>query len=192
MSRSDTILEFWFEGIDDSTPIDTNRMPFKKWFMQDQALDGEIRRKFEPDLVKAAGGEYKDWEETAQGRLALIILFDQFPRNMYRGSGMMYMYDPLALDLTMRTIDQGKEKEFMLIHRVFLYLPLMHSEELNVQKLSLERYKNLVEETKVVNPGNTHYYEYTLRYAREHHDTVTVSGRFPSRDRILNRAVREN
>src|SRR3989338_557270 len=183
MNRADMILEYWFEGVDDATPIATNKMPFKKWFTQDKALDDEIRRQFEPDLVKAAGGEYKDWELTAPGRLALIILFDQFSRNMYRGSARMYAYDPPALKLAMKTIDQGREREYSLIHRTFLYLPLMHSEELSVQKLSVERYQGLVNESRLTNPSNTHYYEYTLKYAVKHHDTVAASGRFPHRDK---------
>ena len=189
MDRIKTILDFWFEGVGDATPIATNKMPFKKWFAQDKALDDEIRRQFEPDLVKAANGEFKDWEQTAEGRLALIILFDQFSRNTHRGSAKMYAYDAQALELAMRTIKEGKENEYSLIHRAFLYLPLMHSENLSVQKLSVERYQNLVEESRQVNPSNTHYYEYTLKYAVEHHDTVAASGCFPYRDKVLKRTV---
>ena len=189
MDRIKTILDFWFEGVDDATPIATSKMPFKKWFTQDKALDDEIRRQFEPDLGQAAAGGSKEWERTAQGRLALIILFDQFSRNMYRGSAKMYAYDPPALELVMRTIDEGKEKDYPLIHRTFLYLPLMHSENLSAQKLSVERYQNLVRESRQTFPSNTHYYEYTLKYAVEHHDTVAASGRFPYRDKVLQRAV---
>jgi uncharacterized protein (DUF924 family) len=101
----------------------------------------------------------------------------------------MFAYDQLALDLAMKTMDQGREPEFLLIYRAFLYLPLMHSEALPMQELSVERYKGLVEESRIVNPGNTHYYEYTLKYAIEHHNTIARSGRFPHRDWILNRNV---
>jgi len=187
VSRIDDILDFWFEGIDDTTAIDTKAMPFKKWFMQDPVFDEEIRARFEPDLAKAAAGGYQDWEVTAGGRLALVIVFDQFPRNMYRGRARMYAYDRMALDLTRRTMGEGMDRAMPLIQRAFLYLPLMHSEDMTIQQLSVELYKGLVEESKNTAQGNTHYYVYTLRYAQEHHDTIAASGRFPYRDKIRNR-----
>jgi len=189
MNKIGHILDFWFEGIDDSTAINIKNNPFKKWFLKDEKLDEEIRRQFEADLLKAARGEHKDWEGTPQGRLALIILFDQFSRNMFRDREQMYAYDAMALELTLRTIDQGKDQELMLIERAFLYLPLMHFEDVKLQQRSVQCFTKLVEESRVKNAGNTHYFEYSLKHAKEHHNTVARHGRFPHRDAILNRKV---
>ena len=187
--RVRSILDFWFEGINDSTAINIKNDPFKKWFVEDEKVDQAIRQQFEGDLLKAAEGKYKDWEGAPQGRLALIILFDQFSRNIYRDTEQMYAYDALALELAMRTIDQGKDQELMLIERAFLYLPLMHFEDVTLQQLSVENFTKLVEEARAKNTDNVHYYEYSLKHAKEHHDTVAEHGRFPHRDAILNRSV---
>ncbi len=190
MDKIATILNYWFEGIDDLTPIDRKKLPFKKWFLKDEKVDTEIRQQFESDLLNAAEGQYKDWEERIEGRLALVILFDQFSRNMYRDMEKMYAFDAMALELTLRTMNQGSDHKLLLIQRAFLYLPLMHFEDLKLQQKSVESYTQLVEESKIKNADNTHYYEYTLKYAKEHYDTIAQFGRFPYRDAILKRAVR--
>ena len=144
-----------------------------------------IRRKFEADLLKAAEGGYKDWENSPRGRLALIILFDQFSRNIYRDTEKMYAADALALALMLRVVDQDKDQELMLIERAFLYLPLMHCEDVQLQQRSVECFTRLVEEIKITNADNAHYYEYSLKHAKEHHDTVAKFDRFPNLDVIL-------
>jgi len=186
-----TILDYWFHGIDDQSPMDRNQLPFKKWFLKDERVDEEIRELFESDLIKAAEGAYKKWEDDSQGRLALILLYDQFSRNMYRDTVKMYAYDALALELTLGSISQERDRELMLIQRAFLYLPLMHFEDLSLQQMSVDCFTKLVEESKIKIPDNTHYYEYTLKYAQEHFDTITKFGRFPYRDSILGRNSKE-
>lgn len=189
MDRIDIILNYWFEDVDDATSINKKVLPFKKWFIKDEKIDDEIREQFELDLTKAADGEYKDWEESAKGRLALIILYDQFSRNIYRDTPRMYAYDALALDLTLRSIDRGYDYELSLIQRTFVYMPLMHFEDPTLQQLSVKCFTDLVEESKTKAPINTHYYESTLKHAQAHHDTVIEFGRFPHRDAILNRTT---
>jgi len=187
--RVNIILNYWFHGVDDTTVIDTKALPFKKWFIEDKETDEEIRRQFASDLEKAADGECKDWEDSVQGRLALILLYDQFSRNIYRNTERMYAYDALALELTLRTITQRREGDLSLIQRAFLYMPLMHFEDRKLQQLSVQYFTKLVDESKIKNPENTHYYAYTLKHAKEHHDTVAQFGRFPHRDAILKRKV---
>jgi len=189
MDRRETILQYWFEGVDDSTAIDIKNYPFKKWFIEDEKVDQEICQQFKGDLLKAAEGEYKEWKDSPRGRLALIILFDQFSRNIFRDTEKMYAYDALALALTLQVVDQGKDQELMLIERAFLYLPLMHFEDIKLQKRSVECFTKLVEEIKIKNADNVHYYEYSLKHAKEHHDIVAKFGRFPHRDVILNRVI---
>ncbi len=155
MSLPADILAFWFEGVDDSTPIDKGKRPFNKWFKTSKALDQEIRERFEPDLDSALIGEYKKWEESTQGALTLILLYDQFPRNMYRATPRMYTGDTLARGLTLRLTMERKERALKLIEGTFIYMPLMHAEDLESQKLSVQCFAGLAEESKKKNPDNT-------------------------------------
>ncbi len=186
-TNSHDVLQFWFEGIDDSTPIDKSRNPFRKWFTKDKGFDEEVRRRFEADMESARLGQYQDWESAPNGRLALILLFDQFPRNTYRNTPKMFEYDLLALNLTKKFLTDHSDEKLNLIERVFVYMPLQHAEELSIQKESLRCFSSLVELSRKKNPGNTPYFENTLGYAQRHHDIIERFGRFPHRNAILNR-----
>ncbi len=187
MSQIENILEFWFEGVNDTVFIDKNKAPFKKWFAKDARFDAQIREKFEEDSAKARRGECKGWEKTIQGRLALVILFDQFSRNMYRDSPKMFESDSLALALTLRSIGERTDKDLPLIERLFLYIPLQHAESLEHQKISIGVFSDLLNEVKERNPKNIPYYEYTLNFAKRHFKIVEQFGRFPHRNAILKR-----
>ena len=163
------ILTFWFAGVTDETRIDKKADPFKKWFTKDANFDQAIRTRFENNLVAAQTGHYKEWEKTAAGRLALIILFDQFSRNLYRGTPKMFENDPLALNLTLRSIQEGMARD--------------------IQALSIECFGKLVNESQQKNPANVPYFEYSLGYAKQHRDIVERFGRFPHRNVILSRAT---
>ncbi len=178
------ILEYWFEGVDDETVIKKKKLPFKKWFISSRRTDQEITEKFKQVLYDAAEGKYKDWEENIKGRLALILLFDQFSRNIYRGTAQMYAYDSSALDLTMRSIKEKSDNQFFLIERIFLYMPLMHAEDLKIQKLSVQCFEKLVEECKTKHPENAAYYEYHLSYAKKFYEDIKRDGRFLQRSNI--------
>ena len=104
MADMKDILDFWFQGVNDATVIDKKTAPFNQWFTKNEKFDAEIRARFEEDWRKASGGEYHSWEEALQGRLAVIILLDQFSRNMYRNTPQMFAGDVKALDITLRTI----------------------------------------------------------------------------------------
>ncbi len=187
MSLPADILAFWFEGIDDSTPIDKGKRPFNKWFKTDKALDQEIQQRFAADLNNALTGKYQDWEESPQGSLALILLYDQFTRNMYRDTPKMYMADARAGKLALGLTSGQKEHTLYFVEQVFVYMPLMHAEDINAQRLSVRHFAELVEESKNKNPGNTHYYSYSLDYANRHRAIVERFGRFPHRNTILGR-----
>jgi uncharacterized protein (DUF924 family) len=187
MSLPQDILQYWFEGVDDSVLINKNKPPFNKWFFAGEKIDDEIRRKFKVDLEKASRGELRAWEKDPRERLALIILFDQFSRNMFRHTAQMYEYDPQALELSQRTIKEGSQKNLQLIERVFLYMPLMHTEDLKLQQLSVDKFVELVEGSKNECPANTSYFEYNLKYALKHQETIERFGRFPQRNVILKR-----
>ena len=188
MNSIDQIIVFWFDALTDATPIDKKSPPAKLWFNGGRAFDEEIRQKFLKDFEKAKAGEFKDWEKTACGRLALVILFDQFSRNMFRNTPQAFETDPLALELCQRSIKDGKDKELMLIERVFLYMPFMHAESLGVQEEGIRHLELLIEESKTKAPLNTPYFKYNLTYAKCHRDIIAKFGRFPHRNKALQRA----
>ena len=181
------ILAFWFEGVDDSTPIDKGKRPFNKWFKAGKALDREIRERFEGDLNNAFAGKYKEWEQSPRGALAVVLLYDQLTRNMYRDTPGMYMADAPAQELALQLTSGKKERTLSLIERVFVYMPLMHAEDIRAQCLSVGYFTELVEESRKKNPGNTHYYSYSLDYANRHYVIIERFGRFPHRNKILGR-----
>jgi len=169
------ILAFWFEGVDDSTPIDKGKRPFNKWFKAGKALDREIRERFEGDLNNAFAGKYKEWEQSPRGALAVVLLYDQLTRNMYRDTPGMYMADAPAQELALQLTSGKKERTLSLIERVFVYMPLMHAEDIRAQCLSVGYFTELVEESRKKNPGNTHYFSRnpcTLGYHRTHRASV--------------------
>ena len=187
MDKITAILQYWFQGISDQTPDIKNHPSAKRWFMKSPFLDEEIRQRFEPDLLNAQSGLYKNWESSPQGQLALVILLDQFARNIYRNTPKMFDFDSSALKITLKMIDEKLDQSLQLIERVFLYMPLQHAEDLSLQKKSLECFKDMVNVSNVKSRQNTAYYVYTLGYAQKHYDIIARFGRFPHRNEVLNR-----
>ncbi|HKT52950.1 MAG TPA: DUF924 family protein [Caulobacteraceae bacterium] len=149
-----------------------------KWFARSDAFDDAIRLRFEPVHHAAARGEYAAWETSAEGALALLLLFDQFPRNLYRGSAHAFATDPLARATARRALNAGQDSEVEPALRTFFYLPFMHSETLADQDRSVALYEALDAETGDVE---------SLKYAVEHRETIRRFGRFPHRNRVFGR-----
>jgi uncharacterized protein (DUF924 family) len=147
-----------------------------KWFSQDDAFDAAIRTKFLDLLEAAAAGDLAAWEETPDGALALVIVLDQFPRNLFRGSPRTYATDAAARAVSQRARARGFERRCDSDLAFFLYMPLMHSEALPDQDLCLAFF-----ETQDL-PDN-------LRAARRHRGIIARFGRFPHRNPLLGRAT---
>jgi uncharacterized protein (DUF924 family) len=149
-----------------------------KWFERDDALDAEIRARFLATCEAAAAGRLEQWQATAAGTLALLILLDQFPRNLFRGDARAFATDAAARALAERAIARGTDRLFPLPERRFFYLPLMHSENLADQErcIALCRDAGDAEGEK---------------YAEIHADVIRRFGRFPHRNRALGRATTE-
>jgi uncharacterized protein (DUF924 family) len=147
----------------------------KAWFSKNDDLDAEICRRFLTIHEAAAEGLLSDWETSAEGALALLILLDQFPRNMFRGSPRMFASDPLARALAAGAIVRGFDAQVAKEMRTFFYLPFMHSEALNDQERSVAFYKAI---------GDAD----SLKWANEHADIIRRFGRFPHRNAVLGRA----
>ncbi|MFH0301157.1 DUF924 family protein [Bradyrhizobium sp. 31Argb] len=147
-----------------------------RWYAGDDAFDAEIRDRYLELWRKAAGGELSSWETIDDGALALVIMLDQFPRNMFRGDALTYSSDALAREVAHRAIDRGVDARIDPDLLEFLYMPFMHSEHLPDQIRCIELFRNI---------GNTEQ----LEYAEGHADIIRRFGRFPHRNRILRRAT---
>jgi len=154
----------------------------RRWFDADDAFDAAIRLKFEPTHHAAARGEYDRWIETPQGALALVILLDQFPRNLYRGSGHAFATDPLARHFAAAAIHLGHDRAGAIADlRGFFYLPFEHSESLADQDRSVALCEAQKAET-----GEDGF----LKWALGHRDIIVRFGRFPHRNRALGRITK--
>ncbi|MFH2201991.1 MAG: DUF924 family protein [Elusimicrobiota bacterium] len=180
MADIEEVLRFWF-GEDKSRPLENRG----KWWKKDPAFDEDIRRRFGALTAQALNGELAGWKADPHGALALILLLDQFPRNIHRGKPEAFMGDETALDTLLRGLAEGSDYRLTLIERCFFYLPLMHSEDLERQKQSLQKFGVIAEAAP---PEQKAYFEGTLEFAQRHHDIVAEFGRFPHRNTILGRA----
>jgi len=147
-----------------------------RWYKRDAAFDSAIRSRFLPLWQKAAAGELSSWEASDDGALALVIVLDQFPRNMFRGDIRTYSSDALARQVASRAIARGADLRVDGSLLEFLYLPFMHSEHLSDQQRCIELFR------KAGNAEN-------LRYAEDHADIIRRFGRFPHRNRIVGRTT---
>ncbi|TPP06925.1 DUF924 family protein [Rhizobium glycinendophyticum] len=150
----------------------------EKWFVKDEALDLMIRERFLDLHFRAARNELSDWCTTAEGALALMILLDQFPRNLFRGSGHAFATDPLALSLAKQALAKGFDQQVEPPMAIFFYLPFEHSEDRAEQEHSMALFTDHHERV-----GD----EECLRYAVVHRDIIARFGRFPHRNPALGR-----
>jgi uncharacterized protein (DUF924 family) len=150
----------------------------KKWFAKDDAFDDAIRLTFEAAHFAASRGEHDGWIETADGALALILLLDQFPRNLFRDSGHAFATDPLARKFARQAVERGHDRASDLEMRPFFYLPFAHSEDMADQDVSLALNQALADEMK--DPDGT-------KWAGIHRDIIVRFGRFPHRNQALGR-----
>lgn len=168
------VLDFWF-GPTDGDHYGEMR---EAWFKKDPAFDGDIRQNFLDDHRRAGAGELDHLAATAEGALALIIVLDQFSRNMFRETPGMYAADPKALTMARDAMDRGIDQQLIPVQRVFIYLPFEHSEVLADQQISVELFGAL--------PAIPNRDE-GIKAALRHHEIIKRFGRFPHRNHILGR-----
>ena len=158
------ILAFWREA------------GSERWYTKDAAFDAEVRHRFFGLWQRAAAGELSSWATSDDGALALIIILDQFPRNMFRDDARAFSTDAQALEVASRAIARGADARIEPELLEFLYMPFMHSEQLSHQQRCVELFRNT---------GNTD----NIGYAKDHAEIVRRFGRFPHRNHILGRAT---
>jgi uncharacterized protein (DUF924 family) len=180
--RIETILTFWFREHELSAPQIDRRMDV--WFSEDETFDREIREQFADDVEKASNGELDHWASHPRGRLALILLLDQFRRNIYRNSADAFAKDRLALKLCVEGAMEKKDEGLTPIQRVFFYMPLQHAESKKVQAKSVALFNRLAQ---AVSPTYRETFLTIAHFAELHHDIIEQFGRFPHRNRLLGR-----
>ena len=169
------ILDFWF-----GRKGDKGYGEFRdEWFQQDTEFDERIRDLFLEDYERAVRGEYDDWQEKPQSCLALVILLDQFPRNLFRGDRQTYATDNAALEVSREAVQKGIDQKLPPFQRHLLYMPFMHSEDAGDQRRSIELFRKLA----AADAGPD-----IMEFAEGHQDTVERFGRFPHRNVLLGRS----
>ncbi len=186
-ASAEDILEFWFRGpAESATAVDAL---VKRWFNSDRSLDKLTRDRFGPAIAAAAASLLQSWEARPHGRLALILLLDQFPRNAYRGTPEALAHDAKALDLTLDGIAAAQDRDLPPLERLFFYMPMQHSESIDIQNRSVALFDELVRSTA------TDFIVDALAnsadHARQHRDIIAEFGRFPHRNAILGRTSTE-
>ena len=157
------ILKFWFEELEP-----------KQWWVKDLELDQLIIARFSEIHDRAARCELSGWRKDASGRLAEIIVLDQFSRNMFRGSPLSFAYDALALALSQETISSGVDQRLTAVERNFIYMPFMHSESLQIHEDAVELFRS---------NGQQGNFDYELK----HKAIIERFGRYPHRNKVLGR-----
>lgn len=179
---AEDVLEFWFaDATQDPQAIQRRN---RTWFQGGAPFDRQCTQEFSASLAAAAAGELDHWVKSPRGRLALILLLDQFSRNIYRGTAMAYQQDARALAVCREGIELGHDRQLAPIERTFFYLPMEHAEDRQIQALSDQHFEALAQqgpeelrEQLQANAG----------YARDHRKIVERFGRFPHRNAVLGR-----
>lgn len=180
--RVKAVLTFWFGVLeDDHIPKDRQAL----WWAKDSAVDQEISHHFGEVLDRAATGALDSWQSAPRSCLALIVVLDQFSRNIFRDNRRAFAQDAIALDVCLRGIERGMDFSLRPIERVFFYMPMMHAESLEMQRRSVKVFEELYGELPENLRGE---FETFPSFARQHCEIVARFGRFPHRNKILGRA----
>jgi uncharacterized protein (DUF924 family) len=182
VADAEDVLDFWFADAETGPEAIARRN--RIWFQGGAPFDGECTKRFAATLEAASNGELDNWLESPRPRLALIVLLDQFSRNVYRGTAAAYRQDARALAACTEGIEKGHDRQLSPIERSFFYLPMEHAEDRRIQELSVQHFEALAVEAPeelraqlLANAG----------YARQHRDIVEKFGRFPHRNAVLGR-----
>src|SRR5215213_1968185 len=185
MSSPEDVLSYWFPEVD---IFDADQETFGRqmqwWFQGGPEVDREITERFAEVLEQARKGELDHWAQTPRGRLALIVVLDQFSRNVYRGSALSYAQDEKALELAVEGIDAEMDRELSPMEQIFFWMPLGHSEDLALQERIV---RNQEEVAANAPPHLRAMAEFGISQARAARDVIARFGRHPHRNEILGR-----
>lgn len=176
------ILAFWFADAVGDPAKAMQRRSF--WFQANPAVDESISQRFSTSVRFAARGEFRSWEQAPRSCLALVILLDQFSRNLYRGKAEAFQYDSRALDVASRGVAAGYLEHLSLVEQCIFVLPYEHSEDVSVQRAGIELLEQIVDGA---DPEWEPSARLSLDFARRHLEIVERFGRFPHRNAVLGR-----
>jgi uncharacterized protein (DUF924 family) len=182
LDRIHALLDFWFGDIGLADLPTSDRTNF--WFGENDMLRDKFVQEFAYEYEAAIQGRATQWAETPRGRLALIILLDQYTRFKHHNSANAFIYDKQAQQLSLDGLKEEVDHTLTLIERVFFYMPLVHSEDSNIQEQSIRLYQNLVSLSMT---ETTQVYQLFLAYAYAHFRVIKEFGRFPQRNSVLGR-----
>ena len=184
MDEAREVREYWFGTQPLTPPALERRMEF--WFgAQSEGRDAEISARFGALLERAAAGKLAGWADGPRRRLSLILVLDQFPRNMFRGTARAFDYDAQALALSLSGLQSAADGALDFTERLFFYMPLQHAESEDAQDESVAAFRRLLGE---VPPELKEMFADALRYAEDHRSVIERFGRFPHRNPVLGRA----
>jgi len=190
MDEARQVRDFWFGKLPMNREALDERVRF--WFATDereeivQNRDETIRARFGDLVERAARGELESWADSPRRCLSLIIVLDQFPRNIYRGTARAFAYDAQALGLTLSGMQSAADGALDVVERIFFYMPLQHCEAREAQDESVAGYRRLLREAPQELRG---VFEAALKSAEQHRAIIERFGRFPYRNRVLKRAT---
>jgi len=176
------LLDFWFGDLGHADLPTSDRTNL--WFGENEELKINMLQVFRKEYDDAIAGKLNKWAESSRGRLALIILLDQFSRSLYRNSSKAFEFDLQAQELCLQGLAEKVDQSLTLIERVFFYMPLVHAENSERQEQSIRLFQNLVSLSMT---ETTQVYQLFLAYAYAHFRVVKEFGRFPQRNSVLKR-----
>ncbi|MFK8051881.1 MAG: DUF924 family protein [Woeseiaceae bacterium] len=177
-----SILDLWFRDRENNSPGLDGRMNY--WFSENPEIDIHLRHRFGKTIKRAANGELDHWTKTPLGRLALILVLDQFRRNVYRGKPEAFSHDKVALKLCIEGAKAKQDQQLSPIQKVFFFMPMQHVESQKVQAKSVIIFRSLI---KHASPSEKETFETVSDFADLHRDIIEQFGRFPHRNAILGR-----
>jgi uncharacterized protein (DUF924 family) len=181
------LLDVWFEGASGPS-IDPQGPVAMRWFARNEAFDSALRERFAGDLEKASRGELGFWCASPEGTLALIVLCDQIPRNIFRGSARAFATDAIALHTTLLGIVRGDHAALTIPERLFFLMPLMHSESLDIHDVAVREFESAVVDAEQRATGHVAWARNALDYEQKHRVIIERWGRYPHRNAALGRS----
>lgn len=176
------ILTHWF----DDGELNSHQLEkrIRLWFEAGPEIDAEISRRFGGSIIDAAAGRLDGWKETARGRLALILLLDQFTRHVYRRNKEAFSFDDLALSLCVSGIEVELDRDLSIIERAFFYMPMQHAEDVSIQDIGVQTFQKLLDTSPTdIRPHISRFF----MSARSHRNIIAQFGRFSHRNQALER-----
>ena len=184
MKEIESVLDFWFGKCAADGALDPTKQ--KMWFSSGHKHDADIRKQFGKLHRRAARGELDaEWAATPHGKIALIVVLDQFSRHIHRGTATAFAQDPAAQRLALAGVEQGADRALIPAQRAFFYLPFEHAEDIKLQRLGTRSFERLATD---VAPAWRKEYIGFADYSGHHRDIIERFGRFPHRNKILGRA----